>query len=159
MPDQSLPITLYPDRLRGLLLIAVSAIMVAASIFLIGKNPVVGWIGAVLFGLMLIVFVVQLLPGSSSLELTSEGFTLTSLYVRSFRRWSDINDVRVVKVGRRQVVGFQYRPGYRAKATLRRFNRASAGIDGALPITYGMKVEDLADLMNEIKHHLTNGRP
>jgi hypothetical protein len=162
MPDQSppitLPMTLRPSLLRGLLLIAVSAVMLVVAFFVISQNPVIGWIGAVFFGLGLIIFVLQLLPGSTSLELTSDGFTMTSLFRRHFRRWSDIDEVRVIRIGRRKGVGFRYRPDYDGKVTLRRLNRATSGVDGALPVTYGMKAKDLTDLMTEIKRRADHGQ-
>jgi hypothetical protein len=51
----------------------------------------------------------------------------------------------------REPVGWTYSPGSEKSKRLRRVNTAIAGVEAALPDTYGMSVEQLAGLMNQLR--------
>jgi hypothetical protein len=80
--------------------------------------------------------------------LAPEGFTICSLYRKSFIRWSDVQDFRVVVIGLNKMVGFDYAPHYQRAKRTRRISTALSAAEGALPQTYGLRVQQLAELMN-----------
>jgi hypothetical protein len=86
----------------------------------------------------------------STLTLTTDGFTFTSLGRPVTRRWQDVESfvaVRTSAIG--GVVGIRLAVSSERLSGPRRAAKAVAGYDGgALPDTYGMKADDLAALMN-----------
>lgn len=115
------------------------------------------WIGfpiAAFFGLGVPIALVELVPGSSYLQVDAAGFTICSLYRRSRVPWSDVEGFFVInpglpgtKAGR--MVGFNF-VASRGQASLgRRTARIAGASGGALPGTYGKTPEDLAACMNQ----------
>jgi hypothetical protein len=149
--DLSQPMVLRPSRLKVTALIVLSVVFVVVGIMMVrsgGATAVKGWFGLIFFGLMGIVFVGMLLPGSCYLRLDPNGFTMCTLYRKSFTPWSKVRNFGVTRVWRR-VVGVNLEPDASIGTGIRRVNRVIAGYDNALPDTYGMKVEALAELMNQ----------
>ena len=132
-------------------LLAGSLVFVAGGIWMIPREPLIGWMSVVFFGLGAIVFSVNLHPKSSFLTLASEGFTVASLFRQHFVPWSHVREFVPARVGPNKMVGWNYTPEYQAQANLRRINQATSGVEGALPDTYGMSVDALCALLNEIR--------
>lgn len=146
-----LPATFHPSRWRHALLLAMSLGFVAMGVFLIGKGE--GWIAWActgFFGLCAAVFAANLLPGASSLRLDDEGLLVRSLFREHRIAWRNVTHFRPVRIGMNRFVGFDYRPEVPTHHRLRKLNSAVAGIEGMLPDRYGMRVEDLADLLNAL---------
>jgi hypothetical protein len=104
------------------------------------------WWTGVAFLLGVPIAVVQLLPGSTYVELGSRGLVSCVLFRRHCTPWSDIDRFCVAWVGGRKVVGISYRAGA-AKAGLRRIARSLSGVEGALP-SCSIDPHDLADKLN-----------
>jgi hypothetical protein len=162
---------LRPGRVKSLLMLGVSLTFVAVGLLGLLWPRADGaaeeeerwamWACVVFFGLGVIVCVLQFLPRSSFLRLGPEGFTIRALYRERTYRWEDVDTFGVTQVSFNKMVGFNFAPHFDRAARLRRVNKAIAFFEGALPDTYGMKAEDLADLMNEYKHRhaaTTEGR-
>ena len=132
-------------------LLAGSLAFVAGGLLLIPQEPLVGWLCVVFFGLGAIVFSVNLHPKSSFLTVAHEGFTVARLFRQHFVPWSHVQEFVPARVGLNKMVGWNYTPEFRAQATLRRINQATSGVEGALPDTYGMSVDALCALLNEIR--------
>lgn len=121
------------------------------------------WIGHIvygIFGLIAIVFLIQLLPNSSYLKLRKDGFEFSSLFRRHHIYWSDIKDFGIMTQAHRgiatnKIVGWDYRDGFEGSAMGRKISKKMGGIESALPDTYGMKAEELLLLMIE---HLERNR-
>lgn len=147
-----LPVTLYPSRWRHALLLVVSAGFVAMGVFLLGKGEDwVAWACIGFFGLGVLAFAANLLPGASSLRLDGDDFTIRSLFRERRIAWQDVTGFRPVRIGTNQFVGFDYLPGVSERLRLRRLNSGVAGIEDMLPDRYGMRGEALADLMNTVR--------
>jgi len=136
------------------MLLTVCLAFVACAIFLIHKGEKFGWVCAGFFGLGIPVFLVQLLPNASFLTVTEEGIEFCSLFRRHKIRWSDISEFGVTTVRQQglpvnKMVGFNYSPTYQRAAKARSVAKALAGFEGALPDTYGMRAENLAQLLTE----------
>ena len=149
-----LPIVLRPSRVKSVLLLLISAVFVVGGIGMIssgdGGDRFGGIACLVIFGLCSLVFGVQLLPGSSYLRLEMSGFTMCSLFRKYFYSWGEIDGAFfVTRIGTRRMVSFNFGPVHPTSKGLRKVNRTIAGADGALPDSYGKKVDALAALMND----------
>jgi hypothetical protein len=124
-------------------------IMTAAGVWIIGDGQWLGLIPTFFFGLGLVVSLILLLPNSSFLELDDDGFCFRNLFRDSRFSWADIAGFEARRLSMRKIVTFDFAHGYTASRHAPALARTISGAEGALPDTYGMSAEDLADLMNE----------
>lgn len=110
-----------------------------------------GWFVAIVFGLGSLVFAVQLLPGSSYLLLEPDGFTVRTLYRLQKYRWAEVERFGVTRIGGNKTVAFDFSGQYGKDRVARQVAAGISGYEGTLPDTYGMKPEQLAELLNEWK--------
>lgn len=130
----------------------VSLVFVAAGVWMIPKDPLAGYLTVGFFGVCAIVFAIMLLPNSSYLHLTEEGFIYCNLFrVSQIVRWRDVADFSVTHIRFNPMVGWRYVPEYLERPKWRAMNRFLAAVDDALPNTYGMKAQRLATLMNSFR--------
>ncbi|MHC4500212.1 MAG: PH domain-containing protein [Planctomycetota bacterium] len=108
----------------------------------------------------------MLLPGSTYLRITEEGLTISNLFRKRLFPWDVIDEFRVVELKRRgvnvgKIVGFNFVQSYDRFAAGRRLARAINQCEVALPDDYGMKVEELAELLNSKlqEYRETNAQP
>lgn len=109
-------------------------------------------------GLGLPIFGLQLPPKAAYLRLEAEGFTHCVLFRARTVRWENIQEIAVIgfgPLGATQRVVLTFTPEYLAtrrptamSKALLVAARAKTGYEGALPDTYGMKAQELADIMN-----------
>lgn len=143
-----LPVTLRSSRKKTLLMLAGSLAFVAGGIWMAHDQPSTGYSGIIFFGLCAVTFGVQLLPNSSYLRLTAEGFTTCSLFRCHTVRWQHVRTFGVGRIGLKKVVGWDPAadlPGV-LKAT-----KAISGYASTLPDTYGLRAEELAALLNRLR--------
>jgi hypothetical protein len=145
-------VVLKPSRKKWTAVLLVSATFAGIGILMIRDGDGWGWVAAVLFGLGVLVSVLNL-AGTQSLILTPSGFVLKSLLGKRTYRWSDIEQFYVAAVGVVTQVGWSYRPTYEGDIHARRLNRALGGPEAGLGDTFGMGGEDLARLMNAWRNH------
>ena len=115
-----------------------------------------GWIGyacAAFFALGIPVAIIQLVPGSSYLQLDENGITICSLFRKSTVPWSIVAEFFVVTLSQtgvtvHKMVGFNYIPSYDRARVGRRVSKIIGKCEGALPDTYGMTAEELAKNLN-----------
>jgi hypothetical protein len=139
---QSLPVT-FKTRLG-------SGLFLAAGISLLPLSPLLAWLSIVFFGLGVVVFAIGLHPGSTYLKLSAEGFLFASLFRKHFVPWSSVDSFFPVRMRSHKMVGWNYVGEFQASRTLRRINTLAAGAEAALPDSYGMSVEELCALLNEL---------
>jgi hypothetical protein len=146
MPDS---VRLRPSKARAWLLFAGSAAFTAAGLLMISSaKGFAAWMVTMFFGACLLIAVVQLLPNASWLELQPEGFIVRSLYRQGLlTRWTQVSEFGTARFswGNTLVVFDDSQP---ATQRLAKANRALFGFTSALPDTYGMKADALADLLN-----------
>jgi hypothetical protein len=146
---------LTPRPSKFLILLLASAAFVAMGVFLVAQGkPLIGWLNIVFFGLGVAVAIVSLLPGSNHLQLDDEGLEVCSLYRRWSVRWGDVQEFFPAFISRRELVCWNYVPGYSGQRAGRVVASHLTGVEAALPDTYGMTPAALADLLNEwrIRH-------
>lgn len=149
----TLPATLLPSRLKYSLLLVLSLVFVAMGAFLLTQqaSAVAAWGCIVFFGLGAIVFALILfVPGASSLQLDTNGFVVRSLFRSHRTAWKDVAGFRPVRIGVKKFVGFDFAPGVPASRKLRRVNSAMVGAEAALPDSYGVSVDKLSGLLNDL---------
>ena len=143
-------IVLRPSALKTILYLAICLGFTAIGILGIRTDgPVIGWLCLVFFGSGTVIFILQLLPGASYLRLSPDGFTYRSLF-RTWPTipWRDVSEFRTAYVSR-GVSLVVYDSNATSKPTLRKINRALVGAtDGISSATYGLKPEELAEVMN-----------
>jgi hypothetical protein len=121
-------------------------------------EPLVGYLCAAFFGSCLLVFAVQLLPKSSYLHLGPDTFTFCALFRSHTVRWRDIESFSVVRIGLIRMVAWNFAPDYKEQRVGRASSRRIAKVEAALPDTYGMKPQELAEFMDTlgVRHGLAS---
>lgn len=146
-------VTLRPSIIKTLLLFLISVVFLAIGFWMIQKHELAGWLGVFFFGICTCVSIIILVPNSTYLKLSDEGFEICALYRKSFTKWNEVDCFTVRYIGKSKYVVFNYTDKSRKRA---RTSQALAGYDAALPDSFGMKVEELADLMNKWKKKVQN---
>jgi hypothetical protein len=147
---QSLPVTFRTRPLKMIFLVLGSGLFVMAGIWLFPREPFIGGITIIFFGLCAVVGVIGLHPKSSFLTLTTEGFLFASLFRRHFVPWSSVQSFVTIQIGLNKMVGWQYMPEFQVSIKIRQVNTAISGAEAALPDTYGMSAEELCTLLSQL---------
>jgi hypothetical protein len=148
----ALPLRLRTRRRANLLLLLGCIAFVAGGVLVRDSNPAAAYAAIGFFGLGVAIALVNLLPGSSYLELDARGFTICQLFRKSFLRWQDIAEFFPFAIdGAKPIVAVRFAPSYRGLAAVRRFATQIAGAEGALPETYGLSAAELARLLNQVR--------
>lgn len=170
--DAAIPSELAGDRDRLLLrsskrkaiVLLFASLVLAATAFAMaisgdGVDRIVGLVGVIFFGLGAAVSLINAATNQSYLLLTRDGFQMHGIRKTKMIPWSDLAAIGVTTFGspmRAKMVMFSFRPGAKSLDSypqwargLRSLNRSLTGLDGALPDTYGLKAEKLADLMGQ----------
>ena len=143
---------LKPKTTKTILLGIVSLTFTIEGIMLTDKESLKGWLIASFFGLGLIVFLIQLIPGSTQLTLTKEGFIMTSLFRSHLTKWSDVKEFKIDYLGRNKAVMFDYIDSYRKHQIGKTIAKSLSDSHGALPSNYGLELTELLNKMNECKN-------
>jgi hypothetical protein len=123
--------------------------MTGSGIWIVSDGQWFGLLPSAFFGLGLVVSLILLLPGSSFLELDANGFVIRNVFRDSRLSWADIDGFETRRLGMRKFVTLNFARGYSASSRVRALAKGMSGAEGALPDTYGMSAEDLANLMNQ----------
>ena len=143
-----LPITLRSSRKKMLVRLIASLAIVAAGFWLLPEEPSTGYSGIVFGGICAVVFCIQLLPNSSYLRLTPEGFTTCTLFRCHTVPWRHVRTFGVGRIWLKKVVGWD--PAVELSGVVRA-TKFIAGYASALPDTYGLTAEELVTLLNRLR--------
>ncbi len=155
-PPISIPATLYPNRVRAALLFFACAVFVVGGVLLARHGDAAGHLCAGFFALGLPLFGLQLHPRAAYLRLTAEGFTYSSLFRADSVRWTDVREFGVVVIHRQSLVAWNFAPGNERAGKMRRFSQAFSGYEAALPNTYGVEPQELAEGLNHLRQQATD---
>ena len=93
--DLKYPLVLRQDQTKALVLTAVTGLFVVASVFVLSRGKLIGWVGTIFFGLCLVVALTRFIPGAYSLKgrqclaaLTAQTPTPASLTSWLMQEWS-----------------------------------------------------------------------
>jgi hypothetical protein len=143
---------LKPKATKTILLGIICLVFIVGGIMMTEQEGLKGWLIASFFGLGLIVFIIQLIPGSTQLTLTKEGFIMTSLFRSHLTKWSDVKAFKIGYLRRNKVVMFDYVDNHTKHEIGKFIAKAISDSQGALPHNYGLKVTELLNLMNDWKY-------
>ena len=167
MPPSSNDEILRPRKGTWALALLISAAFVSIGLLML-RDPapsterLLCYGGIVFFGLCAAVALIQFIPGSSFLRISSDGITVRSMWRTTFYRWSDIERFGVAEFStgqRHRLVGLDFSASYphRDRAqTVKRINRTLTGFEGALPDNYGRDHAELAAHLNQLREQYVN---
>lgn len=143
---------LKSDKITIVILLFVTTLFVVLGFTVMEENTFTKWVTIIFFGLCIVVFIIELLPNSSYLKLTNEGFEIRNFYRSHFTKWTDVSGFGIYYVSFNTMVAFDYTEEHTKHKTRKKIARFLSSYQGALPQTYGMKAIKLAALMNEWKY-------
>ena len=141
------PVTLYPSRTKWLLVLATCALFAVGGFWMIRSGEPWGWFVLIFFGLGVVVAAAAMLPGAGALTLDAAGFEVISLFGRHRARWQDAADFKAVRVPPAHQRLVAYDDATQGAKSLAKFNVGLVGRNAALPDTYGLAPDTLAQLM------------
>lgn len=155
--------TLRPKPWQAVLLLVVGCCLVAGGVFTVAHGyRLYGWMAIVFFGIGVVFACAMFLPGGNSLRLTPEGMEIYSLFRKTSVRWADIREFSLVSVPvtLRTLVGWNFVASYPRDRISRKTSAFLAGVEAALPNSFGMSAESLCALLSEWrnKYAATSGR-
>jgi len=136
---------LRPRIWSALPLLGISLTFVVIGLCAAQSNPWMGLLCAGFFGLGIPLALIQLLPGSTYLRIDDEGLTTCTMYRETKIPWAAIEDFGVVIISHNKMVGLNYVESYDRSRGMRQMAAAISGCEGALPNTYGMRADQLAE--------------
>jgi hypothetical protein len=145
-----LPLYLPGNIQRNLLGLIGSIGIVMAGLSASNEDPFFRYVMPTLLAYPAIVCAINLLPLSSYLRLTKEGFIFCKLYQRTFVPWAQVDEFFVIEIGDQPMVVWKYAAGFEGSSMSRKISNLFAVVDAALPDTYRMKADELATLLNKI---------
>ena len=149
------PVIFVPSRTKWWLLTMTSGLFTVSGIFLILNGEAAGIPVAALFGFCTAIGMIWLLPGASLLRLDASGFGVTRFFRAEVFHWNEVSDFGVWAFWFNAMVVFKV-----AKPRLSLLERSNAaladGRNGYLPDTYGLKAEDLLQIMTVWQHLATD---
>jgi hypothetical protein len=111
-------------------------------------DPAIGYLAMGFFGLCAVGIGLNLLPNSSYLRLTREGFTVCTMFKCRSIRWVDVGKFGVAHIGARKVVGWD---PPQSPSTAEKAAAVMTGYGSILPDTYGLTTEELVNLLNRVR--------
>ena len=143
--------TYRPKKSKTVLLALVSLVFLLIGLYMIKEEPLKGGMITAFFGICFLVFVVQLIPGSTELKLTEEGFEMTNLFRKNTTKWTDVESFQIGYLGRNKTIMFDFVEQYKKQATGKIIAKQISGNHGALPSTYGLRAAELLQILNAWK--------
>jgi hypothetical protein len=125
---------------------------VALGFYLIfEKGNNFGWFTVVLFGLIVILSLLQFIPNSSYLIINDKGLKIKTLFRTSELSWDDIDNFYTKKVFFQKFVMVKFSPNFQGKFLGVAVEKQLTNRENALPENYGKSTEELSNLLNEEK--------
>lgn len=154
---KELPITLYPNKQKNFLMFLLCLVFVLLTLYVDKPTESFYWLGLILFGIGVIIFLIQLVfPKSSYLRITEKGILIRSLFKSSFMPWEIIKDFEVGSVpiwfSNKKMIMRNFDKAYNKENFGRELARSMTGFEGGLSDNYGMKHEELVNLLNGYKN-------
>jgi hypothetical protein len=132
-------------RLHWVAIAIVSLTFAAAGLYAVAQDERRGFAVAGFFGLTALLALAMLVYGHASLRLTEDGFVVGRLWRDAAYRWAGVSAFKIVSIRGSRRVAFDVTGDHGMLASLA---RKQFGVSAVLPDTYGMKAEDLTDLLN-----------
>lgn len=154
-------IKLNPSRIKSILLLLGGLVFVSMATHMIlhptkPSHFLYGWLGIIFFGVGIVAAALQLVPEASFLNVNHEGIQIRSLWHITSFNWSDIEKFGVAAYStyyngihqKYSKVGIKFSPTCNHKQKRQWGSKELVGYEFTLPDNYGMRSEDLAELLN-----------
>jgi len=149
------PVMLYEPRLKWLMVLAGCLAFTLIGIWMVLDGEWLGWFPLVFFGLGVLAAAALLIrPGS--LQLDEKGFEFRNLIRRTRATWRDTAGFVPVNVPTTNTVVVGYND-VNAAGRIAELNRSLIGRNAALPDTYGLAPEALAELISRWRERVLSG--
>lgn len=142
-------VVLASDPRKAWRLLAISLAFVMFGAFIVANGNWRGWIGIAFFGLGIPISVGMLVPGLNNLTIGQAGVTVRTLNRKWTVRWDDVERFYVTRISYTSMIGIRWSPGYTKQPTGRKFAKLISGTEAAIPDTFEIRGQALADLLNE----------
>ena len=149
---ENLPLTLKPSKLTQIVLFLICLGFVFLGFNIMSKNLGIAILNIILFGIGTIVFTINLFPKSSYLKITDKGIEMRTMFRSTFIPWYVINGFSTKRIMFNKMVMIDFNEKYVDVSKLR-------SKTGALPDTYGMSGEKLAEKLNAIREQIGKVNP
>ncbi|MBB1519312.1 STM3941 family protein [Aquipseudomonas guryensis] len=149
-PELRLPLVLYPARGKTLLLLLGCLSFSAVGVWMVRDGVLLGYFCALLFALGALIFLVQLHPRAAYLLLDEQGFTYCSLFRAHRIGWVAVTGFAVVRISSNSLVAWNFAQGHVPRGRGVAISQALSGYHSALPDTYGLHPEVLAQQLNSL---------
>lgn len=136
-------------------------VFVAIGSLLAERGRPEGWWLTLFFGASALLFLIGVAAGENYLRLTPAGFEVRTFFRSHFYRWQDVLGFGVARLHIHRYVTIFMMPEYIETLRGREASAAMTGVEGMLPDTYGMRAEDLAELLEQwrVRHRLPSLTP
>ncbi len=151
------PVVLLPERRRWQIILAFNLLFVFAGFLMMLQGQRLGLYVVIGFALIAFIPAMIALPGAAKLAIDRDGFVATSLYRGRHTRWSDVSEFQVAQMargGHRIVV---YDDATITDGSHLMAGSRIAGRNAALPDTYGLGAEQLAQVLNHWRTRALEG--
>jgi membrane associated rhomboid family serine protease len=151
------PVVLRPSRRRWAMLLLVSLVLVVGFVLGFAATPqVILGLCAVFFGACTLIAALQLIPGRAYLRIAPEGLLIRGPLKTERLDWNDVEHFWAYEIQHQYIstkhVGFDRRELTPQRQGLwATVARGMSGVDRALPDTYGVPHDGLADLLSEAR--------
>lgn len=139
----------YASRTKALLLLIGSIAFVAMSWWVKEEEPLIGWLGVVLFGLGIPAALIMLLPGVVYLRLDPDGIEICTIGGKHKIRWQDVESFEIVYTRYTKMIAINYRASFTELKVARAVARALSGMEGAIPNIYNVSLAELERVLNQ----------
>jgi hypothetical protein len=161
MIERGEELVLRASRFRYALYALGCLVFVAIGALLAERGRPEGWWLALVFGASALLFLIGVAAGENYLRLTTSGFEVRTFFRSHFYRWQDVLGFGVARLHVYRYVTIFLMPDYIETLRGREAAAAMTGVEGMLPDTYGMRAEDLVELLEEwrVRHRLPSVNP
>jgi hypothetical protein len=153
-------IVLAASRRKAALVFLGSGAFVTIGAFLVASGESGGWFPLAFFGFCLIVSIVLLFPGSTTLTIDRDGIHMKHMFRLTHIRWSDVDSFYVgsirTGVSSTKMIGIKYSDSYQGQKAGRNISSALTGMEGGIPNQYQASAEELCELLNTAKRRFSS---
>jgi hypothetical protein len=154
MPKLIRGVTYHPKQWKIFLLLLICVMFTSIGILVIRKGDNRGYLCTIFFGIGCAISLVHILPGSSYLRITGEGFEFCSLFRKYRLLWQEVSGFGVIAIAQNgittnKIVGFNYTSEHHPYRLGRQISASLTGYESGFPDTFGFKAEDLAAQLNQ----------
>ncbi len=153
-----IPATLRPNRKKTAALFLTSLLFVVGGVWMVRDGQMMGYLCGGFFALGLPIFALQFHPKAAFLRLEPDGFTFCSLFRAHTIRWATVREFAVIHVGPNRMIAWNFMPDYPVTGSARAISKSLSGYEAALPDTYGMKPQELVELMESLRQRYVQTR-